>query len=84
MTTKPRWVCTRCGMRAGRKDSVRRHVTSQHDVISLIVSFIDYLTGRASGHYPPSAPPTYQGKTVTNSFMEEVYRASAQVSSPGL
>ena len=59
-------------MRAGRKDSVRRHVTSQHDVISQIVSFIDYLTGRASGHYPPSAPPTYQGKNIDEQL--SIYR----------
>ena len=77
MTAKPRWVCTNCGMWSGRKDSVKRHITSQHDGISSIVSFIDYLVGRRSGQYP-SAPPTYQGKTMTNSFMDEVYRASAK------
>jgi hypothetical protein len=78
MTAKPRWVCTNYGMWSGRKDSVKRHITSQHDGISPIVSFIDYLVGRRSGQYPPSAPPTYQGKTMTNSFMDEVYRASAK------
>ena len=65
-------------MWSGRKDSVKRHVMNQHDGISPIVSFIDYLVGRRSGQYPPSAPPTYQGKTMTNSFMDEVYRASVR------
>ena len=41
MTTKPNWVCTSCGMWSGRKDSVKRHITNQHDGISSIVSYIE-------------------------------------------
>jgi hypothetical protein len=78
MASKPRWACTRCGMWSTRKFSVSRHIRSKHYEGGTIVSFIDYLAGRRSGRYPPSAPPTYQGKTTTTSFVEEVYRATAQ------
>jgi hypothetical protein len=75
--TKPQWVYTSCGMWSGRKDSVKRHVTREQH--GMIVSYIDYLAGRSSGLYPPSAPPTYRSKTMTNNpLMDEISRAAAR------
>jgi hypothetical protein len=50
-------------MYSSRKDSVKRHVKTQHNGNSLIVTFVDYLAGRVSGIYLPRAPPTYEKKT---------------------
>jgi len=45
----------------------------------MVVSYIDYLAGRNSGLYPPSAAPTYRRKTMTNNpLMDEISRAAAR------
>ena len=57
---KPNWVSSNCGMWSSKKFSVKRHITNQHSGNAFIVPYIDYLVGRQSGLYPPSAPPEYQ------------------------
>jgi hypothetical protein len=47
-------------MSSSRKESVRRHIRTQHNDIGTIVSYTDYLAGRLSGNYAKAvAPPTY-------------------------
>src|ERR671930_389443 len=85
---KPNWACTLCGMYSSRKDSVKRHVKTQHNGNSLIVTFVDYLAGRVSGIYLPRAPPTYekkaevnkQSKTYLDIFTEECVKEIARQS----
>jgi hypothetical protein len=59
---KPNWVCSNCGMWSTRKFSVKRHITNQHNGNAFLVPYIDYLVGRQSGLYPPSAQLEYQYK----------------------
>ena len=60
MNSKQNWACVGCGMSSSRKESVRRHIRTQHNDIGTIVSYTDYLVGRLSGNYAKAvAPPTY-------------------------
>jgi hypothetical protein len=81
--SKPKWVCSGCGMWSGRRYSVKRHIANLHNATFPIVSYVDYMRGAKSGHYRPSSPPIYQAKTMygissTNNFLDELVRAAAR------
>ena len=81
--SKPKWVCSGCGMYSGRRYSVKRHIANLHNGTLPIVSYLDYMRGAKSGAYRLSSQPIYQSKTVsgissTNNFLEEVVRAAAR------
>jgi hypothetical protein len=48
------WVCATCGEHFTRKYSATRHNNNLHAGNGLIVTLLDYIVGRASGHYSPS------------------------------
>jgi len=71
-------------MWSSRKFSVKRHITNQHSGNAFLVPYIDYLVGRQSGLYLPSAQPEYQYKekksnfdTFTEEFWKEMARKVA-------
>ena len=79
---KPNWVCSMCGMWSTRKFSVKRHITNQHSGNAFLVPYIDYLVGRQSGLYPPSAYPEYQyeaKKSIFDTFSEEFWKEKARI-----
>jgi hypothetical protein len=56
--SKPLWACLVCGEDFTRRSSAERHRDTVHQGNSLIVRFVDYLAGRASGIYAaPIDPP---------------------------
>lgn len=56
MSSKPLFACVLCGENFTRNSSAKRHRRIVHD--SLIVRYIEYVAGRASGQYPqPITPP---------------------------
>ena len=56
--SKALWACSVCGEDFTRRSSAERHRDNVHQGNSLVVRFIDYLAGRASGFYPtPIDPP---------------------------
>ena len=61
MTSKPNWVCFICGMYSSRKYSVKRHIQTVHGN-GPILRYIDYITGRQAGYYPPSNFPSFEKK----------------------
>ena len=68
-------------MWSSRKFSVKRHITNQHSVNAFLVHYIDYLVGRQSGLYPPSAQPEYQyreKKSNYDTFTEEFWKEMAR------
>ena len=78
---KPNWVCSNCGMWSSRKFSVKRHITNQHSGNAFLVPYIDYLVGRQSGLYPPSAQPQYhyrEKKSNFDTFWEEFWKELAR------
>jgi hypothetical protein len=81
---KPKWACASCGMYAGRKFSVQRHIKNIHGGNANLVSYMDYQVGRKSGFYWPSLPPTYQSKdrrqeiSYLDIWKEEVLRESVR------
>jgi hypothetical protein len=61
----PNWVCSDCGRPFGRRWNGLRHLQICHHGFGALVSFIDYLSGRQSGFYPSSSPPSYTRKTTS-------------------
>ncbi len=56
--SKALWACSVCGEDFTRRSSAERHRYNVHQGNSLVVRFVDYLAGRASGIYPePIDPP---------------------------
>jgi hypothetical protein len=56
--SKPTWACSVCGEDFTRRSSAERHRDNVHQGNSLVIRFVDYLAGRASGIYPtPNNPP---------------------------
>jgi hypothetical protein len=83
---KPNWVCSNCGMWSTRKFSVKRHIINQHNGNASLVPYIDYLVGRQSGLYPPSAQPEGQYKEKKGPFEifnEEFWKEMARKSVRG-
>ena len=65
-----------------RKFSVKRHLTNQHGGNAFLVPYIDYLVGRQSGLYPPSAYPEYQykgKKSILDTFSDEFWKEKARI-----
>jgi hypothetical protein len=62
MTSKPNWACVVCGMYSSRKYSVKRHIQNVHGS-GTILRYIDYVTGRRAGYYPPGTFPSFEKKT---------------------
>jgi hypothetical protein len=56
LSSRLNFACTSCGRPAGRKDTVKRHVRLVHKGIGTVASFTEYIIGRLSGYYTPSAP----------------------------
>lgn len=52
---KLNWSCTACGMSAGRKFSVQRHINNHniHNGIGQVVSCLEYSMGVKQGKYWP-------------------------------
>jgi hypothetical protein len=58
LMSKPTWACSVCGEDFTRRSSAERHRDNVHQGNSLVIRFVDYLAGRASGIYPtPIDPP---------------------------
>lgn len=73
----PNWVCSSCGRPFGRKWNGKRHLQLCHYGFGALVSFIDYLSGRQSGFYPSSSPPSYERKSTSlfDIYADEFNRA---------
>jgi hypothetical protein len=54
---KPVWACPTCGEDFTRKSSAMRHSSKLHNGRVFPIRYIDYLTGRQSGQYPPPLTP---------------------------
>ena len=83
---KPNWVCSNCGMWSTRKFSVKRHIRNQHNGYAYLVPYIEYLVGRQSGLYLPSAQPDYQykeNKAGIQIFYEELWKELARKAARG-
>jgi len=83
---KPNWVCSNCGMWSTRKFSVKRHIINQHNGNASLVPYIDYLVGRQSGLYPPSAQPEDQYKVnerPSEIFRKEFWKEKARIAARG-
>ena len=67
--TYPRYVCITCGQPSNRRWNISRHIKICHCGIGRYVTFIEYLTGRQSGIYLPTALPQHPSnkKEVTSS-----------------
>jgi hypothetical protein len=78
--SKPVWACPLCGEDFTRKSSAERHSSKLHKGGSLPVRYINYLTGRLSGQYPPPlTPPRLLGrknKTVADSSRGDILYAN--------
>jgi hypothetical protein len=62
--SKPLWACSVCGEDFTRRSSAERHRDNVHQGNCLVVRFVDYLAGRASGIYPtPIDPPRLLRRT---------------------
>jgi hypothetical protein len=56
--SKALWACSVCGEDFTRRSSAERHSNNVHQGRSILVRFVEYLSGRASGLYPrPIDPP---------------------------
>lgn len=55
--SKPVWACPTCGEDFTRKSSAMRHSSKLHNGRVFPIRYIDYLTGRLSGQYPPPLTP---------------------------
>jgi hypothetical protein len=83
---KPNWVCSNCSMWSTRKFSVKRHIINQHNGNASLVPYIDYLVGRQSGLYPPSAQHEDQYKVDRRPweiFSEEFWKEKARRAARG-
>ena len=78
----PNWVCKDCGKPFSRKWNGKRHINICHHGFGTLLSFIDYLSGRQFGIYPPNSPPSYRRKStsVFDIYMDELNRALARES----
>jgi hypothetical protein len=78
----PNWVCSDCGRPFGRKWNGKRHMRLCHYGFGVLVSFIDYLSGRQWGFYPSSSPPSYGRKSTSffDIYTDEFNRALARES----
>lgn len=78
----PNWVCKDCGKPFSRKWNGKRHINICHHGFGTLLSFIDYLSGRQFGIYPPNSPPSYRRKStsVFDIYMDEFSRALARKS----
>ena len=59
--SKLNWSCTSCGMSAGRKFSVQRHINNQniHNGSGQVVSYLEYSMGIKEGKYRPQKIPQF-------------------------
>jgi hypothetical protein len=66
--TYPRYVCITCGQPSNRRWNINRHIKICHYGIGRYVTFMEYLAGRQSGIYLPTALPRGPSnkKEVTN------------------
>jgi hypothetical protein len=55
--TYPKYVCITCGRPSNRRWNINRHIKICHYGIGRYDTFIEYLAGRQSGIYLPSAFP---------------------------
>jgi hypothetical protein len=78
----PNWVCKDCGKPFGRKWNAKRHIKICHYGFGTLLSFIDYLSGRQFGIYPPNSPPSYRRKSTSflDIYTDEFNRALARES----
>jgi hypothetical protein len=78
----PNWVCSDCGKPFGRKWNGQRHMQLCHYGFGSLVSVMDYLSGRQSGFYPSSPPPSYRRKSTSffDIYTDEFNRALARES----
>jgi hypothetical protein len=78
----PNWVCSDCGRPFGRRWNGQRHIQLCHYGFGSLVSFIDYLSGRQSGFYPSSSPPSYGRRSTSflDIYTDEFNRALARES----
>jgi hypothetical protein len=76
----PKWVCSDCGKPFSRKWNGDRHIHDIHYGRSLLVPFIDYLSGRNSGLYQQTSRPLYERRGIkeVDIFTEEYSRALAR------
>ena len=76
----PNWVCKDCGRSFGRKSNGKRHIELCHCGFGTLLSFIDYMSGRQFGIYPPSSPPSYRRKSTSffDIYADEFNRALAR------
>lgn len=59
--SKLNWSCTSCGMSAGRKFSVQRHINNQniHNGSGQVVSYLEYSLGIKEGKYRSQKIPPF-------------------------
>ncbi len=59
--SKLNWSCTSCGMSAGRKFSVQRHINNQniHNGSGQVVSYLEYSMGIKEGKYRSQKMPQF-------------------------
>jgi predicted DNA-binding protein YlxM (UPF0122 family) len=64
MSSTPKWICVECGQTLTRYTSGKRHNTTLHSDMALIVEYTEYLIGLATGKYKPpkDSPKTFRRK----------------------
>lgn len=64
MSSIPNWICVECGQTLTRYTSGKRHNTTLHSDMALIVEYTDYLIGLATGKYKPpkDSPKSFRRK----------------------
>jgi hypothetical protein len=82
LSSQLNWACTHCGRPAGRKDIVKRHVRLVHKGIGTVVSFTEYIIGRLSGYYTPSAPPILAKSGVNKEKLSAEAKGRTRVTTP--
>jgi hypothetical protein len=60
MANKMNYACNACGMASGRRESVQRHINNpnKHNGNARVISFVEYLAGRAAGVYSIVSNPS--------------------------
>ncbi len=78
----PNWVCKDCGKPFSRKWNGKRHIKICHHGFGILLRFIDYLSGRQFGIYPPNSPPSYRRNSTSffDIYTDEFNRALARES----
>ena len=82
MSSQLNWACTDCGRSAGRKDILKRHLRLVHKGIGTVVSFTEYIIGRLSGYYTPSAPPILVKSGMNKEKLSAEAKGRTQVTTP--